>query len=105
MTNFIKAAWGPLLLALVCAPLALEMVGPNPVYGVRTSASLASQEVWYRANFSAGVTGVLGGLIGAVANWRIAQSSQITAHIKPWLTLGVTLIVAACTIVAGLASA
>ena len=105
MANLIKAAWGPLLIALVCVPLALEMMGPNPIYGVRTSASLASQEVWYRANFYAGVTGVLSGLIGAIANLRIARSSLIAAHIKPWLTLGVTLVVAACILLAGLASA
>ena len=100
--SIFKAVWAPLLLALVCVPLALELIGPNSFYGVRTAATLANPEVWYRSNFYAGLVGVLGGTICAIANIGIVQSSHIPSRRKHWWTLGTTLAVAAAIVIAGL---
>ncbi|WP_432762810.1 SdpI family protein [Altererythrobacter rubellus] len=98
------AVWVPLLLAVVCLPLTLEMIGPNSFYGVRTTATLESTETWYRSNFYAGLAGVLGGLIGALLNIGIVRSSHIPSRSKRWLTLGIILAVAAAIVVTGLIS-
>jgi hypothetical protein len=44
----------PLLISAVCLPMALGLIAPNALYGFRTSASLASADVWYQSNSSAG---------------------------------------------------
>lgn len=36
----------PVLFVLIGAPLALKLVPPNPVYGFRTPATLASAAIW-----------------------------------------------------------
>ena len=99
-----SAVWAPILIVLVCVPLALELIGPNSFYGVRTEATLASPEAWYRSNFYAGLTGVLGGLVGAFLNIVIVRSSEISYRSKRWWTLGITLAVAAAIVLAGLTS-
>ena len=40
------------VIAAVSVPLVLKLVPPNRVYGVRTSQTLASREVWFRVNRS-----------------------------------------------------
>ena len=42
------------LIAALAVPLALRLIPPNRVYGVRTSQTLASREVWFRVNRVAG---------------------------------------------------
>jgi uncharacterized membrane protein len=42
------------LIAALSVPLALKLVPPNRVYGVRTSQTLANREVWFRVNRVAG---------------------------------------------------
>jgi uncharacterized membrane protein len=42
------------IIAAVSVPLVLKLVPPNRVYGVRTSQTLASREVWFRVNRVAG---------------------------------------------------
>jgi uncharacterized membrane protein len=42
------------LIAALSVPLALRLIPPNRIYGVRTSQTLASREVWFRVNRVAG---------------------------------------------------
>jgi uncharacterized membrane protein len=44
-------------------PLALKLVPPNPVYGVRTSKTFSNREVWYAANRSAGINTAITGIV------------------------------------------
>ena len=55
------------LLFAIGVPLALKLVPPNPVYGVRTSKTWSSREVWYAANRSAGINMAIAGIVIAVA--------------------------------------
>ena len=50
MTLFIPCA----IVAVACVPLNLKLVPPNGVYGFRTRQTLASPDVWFRANRFAG---------------------------------------------------
>lgn len=100
--SVIEGIWPPILLVMVGIPLALELVAPNSFYGVRTSETLGSSEVWYRANFYAGFVGVLSGIAAAFANLAIIRSSQIPERKKWWFTIGTTLLAAGAMIVAGL---
>jgi uncharacterized membrane protein len=42
------------LVGALSVPLALKLVPPNRIYGVRTPQTLASREVWFRVNRVAG---------------------------------------------------
>jgi uncharacterized membrane protein len=42
------------IIALISIPLMLKVVPPNKYYGLRTSRTLGSREVWFRANRFAG---------------------------------------------------
>ncbi len=94
-------AAAPLLFAVISLPLALGLVEPNPFYGVRTAATFASEEAWYRANRASGLAGVVAGLIGFVANVIVARSKAPPQR-KIWICLGIVLAAAAVMIVAGL---
>ena len=54
------------LLFVLGIPPALKLVPPNPVWGVRTSKTFSSPEVWYTANRSAGITMAITGIVIAV---------------------------------------
>jgi len=60
----------PLLLIGMSLPLVFGRIGPNPWYGVRTPKTLASQEIWYRANRIGGLYLIAGTLI-ALAVWGV----------------------------------
>jgi len=83
----------PLLIAVISLPLALELVGPNPFYGVRTDATRFSDEEWYRVNEISGLVGVAAGLLGYAVNLLIARSN-IAILTRYWACLGVLLAVA-----------
>lgn len=97
-----QGIWPPVLLVLVGIPMALELIAPNSFYGVRTSATLESVEVWYRANFYAGVVAVLFGTAATLVNLAIIRSTRIREDQKWWFTLGTTLLSAGAMVVAGL---
>jgi len=99
-----QAIWPSVLLALVGIPLALELVAPNPFYGVRTSTTLASMESWYRSNFYAGVVAVLGGTMATIANLAIVRSPRLSESRKLLCSLGTTLVAVAAMAIAGLAA-
>jgi uncharacterized membrane protein len=42
------------VIAAFSVPLALRMIPPNRIYGVRTSTTLANREAWFRVNRVAG---------------------------------------------------
>ena len=46
MSMYIPAA----LIAALSVPHALRLIPPNRIYGVSTSPTLASREVWFRAS-------------------------------------------------------
>lgn len=98
----VQAIWPPVLLAIVGFPLALELVAPNPFYGVRTTETLESLDAWYRANLLAGWVAVLSGSVATIANLVIVRSPHIQAHKKWWFTLGTTLLAVGATVAAGL---
>ncbi|KAB2693112.1 MAG: hypothetical protein CMH69_15210 [Nitratireductor sp.] len=92
----------PLLFAVVGMPLLLKMVPPNPFYGVRTKATLASVSVWYQANFWAGLVAVVLGLLAAGASAAIHRSATIPDNMKMLITVSATVVVAAAMTVAGI---
>jgi uncharacterized membrane protein len=57
---------GALVLAVGVA-LALKLVPPNPIVGVRTSKTWSSREVWYAANRSGGINMAIAGVVIVVA--------------------------------------
>jgi uncharacterized membrane protein len=80
----------PLLFAAIGLPMALQMVPPNVFYGIRTSETLASEQVWYAANYWAGVVAIILGLPATAANLAIARTpslSEVQKHLFPVVTL------------------
>ena len=55
------------LLSAVRVALALKLVPPNPVVGVRTSKTRSSREIWYAANRLAGINTAIAGIVTVVA--------------------------------------
>ena len=55
-----------LLIALVSIPLIFRKVPRNWAYGVRTPATLSSDEIWYPANEYGGKALLVASLVGAV---------------------------------------
>ncbi len=51
------------LLFVVGGALALKLVPPNSVIGVRTHKTRSSLDVWYTANRSAGITVFIAGIV------------------------------------------
>lgn len=50
----------PAVMFLVVAiPLVLRLVPPNPIYGVRTPATMADPGLWYRVNATTGLAVML----------------------------------------------
>jgi uncharacterized membrane protein len=55
------------LVFAVGVALALKLVPPNPIVGVRTSKTWSSPEVWYAANQLAGINLAIAGVVIVVA--------------------------------------
>ena len=91
-----------LLLILVAIPLALRKVPPNVIYGYRTRATLADEDVWYEANAYFGRRLIVSCLIGAGAAWAL----YVLHPFPPDVFLPVSLVVlVAPTLLAALATA
>lgn len=77
VTIILGIAWcaAAALIIALAVPLALRKVPPNPLYGARFRASMASADAWYAINRYAGV--------------------RMIAWACPMLALGVALLVAA----------
>ena len=93
----VRAPWGlvlvPLLFAAISLPLALELIGPNGAYGVRTAATHASNAEWYRINQLAGIVGLIAGAAGFAVNLMIVRT-DLAAGRKAIASLAVVLAVA-----------
>lgn len=92
----------PLLIALVSLPMALGIVPPNRLYGLRTTRTLESADIWYASNFRAGTAGVMLGFGGAVLVFGIIRSRSITGVTKALLAGGTAVFVALASAAAGL---
>jgi uncharacterized membrane protein len=53
------------LVALLALPLALQLVAPNPYFGLRTPETSASASAWYEGNLVAGTLFIEGALMAA----------------------------------------
>jgi uncharacterized membrane protein len=91
-------------MSLVGLPMALRLIPPNRLFGVRTAHTLASPDVWYLANFRAGVTAVVLGLIGTVFVARVSVQNS-TGEAKVGISVSTTIFIAVATAIAGLSSA
>jgi peptidoglycan/LPS O-acetylase OafA/YrhL len=96
----------PALFVFVGIPLMLDWIPPNRFYGFRTSATLASPQLWYPVNRSTGwallIAGVLGfagacviALVGA--DWS-PERRQILAFCWEGICVLVALAIVASTI-------
>lgn len=94
----------PLFIAVISLPLALGLVPPNRLYGLRTPASLASSASWYAANRAAGAAAVLLGLAGAILVYRLLKRRPVDVRLALAAT-GVALAVLLGAFVAGLLAA
>jgi uncharacterized membrane protein len=105
MTVFDKGFFTILALSavmfLVALPLALRKVRPNVVYGYRTRATLADEDLWYEANAYFGSRLIIASVCGAAAGWAL----YVTRPLPPEVFLPVSvLVLAAPTLVAALAT-
>lgn len=91
----------PLLFILAGLPLASGLVPPNPAYGLRTPATLASDISWYRANAWSGWASILAGLAALAVNRRIDRSARLSPNAKAYAIVGSLLAVAIVPFVAG----
>ena len=56
----------PILFILIGLPLALKLIEPNSSYGIRTSKTLESLDVWYSVNSAGGVSFIVAGALSMV---------------------------------------
>ena len=77
--------FGVLALA-VGAALALKLVPPNPVVGVRTSKTSSSREVWYAVNRSAGIDMAIAGIV-------IAATALVVPRLIPDYSEGASVLI------------
>lgn len=61
-------------------PLLLRKVGPNVVYGFRTRATLADEELWYAANEYFGGRFIVASLVSAAAALYVSRSGLLSAE-------------------------
>jgi hypothetical protein len=81
----------PLIFAILSVPLALGLIEPDGLYGVRTDATLATHEAWYRINRISGIAGIAGGIAGMVTNAFILRSALKPLHRHAavfWVAIG-----------------
>jgi uncharacterized membrane protein len=56
-----------LLILSLSVPLFFKKIPRNPLYGLRTRTTMASDDAWYSANRVAGAGGSIGGAIWLIA--------------------------------------
>ena len=80
------------LLFAIGVPLALKLVLPNPLYGVRTAKTPASLDVWYASNRSAGINMAITGI-------AIADAALVIPRLMPDYWEGVRVLVVAVIVI------
>ncbi len=99
--SFWKVSILPVAFIVVSIPLALKLVPPNHIYGIRTSATLATEGGWYAANAAAGLAGIILGILTLGADWAILRTDKVTREYKVLLCLFIALAAIAGAIMTG----
>ena len=94
----------PLTFVLIGIPMAMDLVPPNPFYGIRIKETLASDELWYAANSAAGTVAVLSGLAATAINISVGRSASATPAQKLHISVVTTILVALAMTLAGLSA-
>jgi uncharacterized membrane protein len=76
--SLVTVAAVDLLIALVSIPLIFRRIPRNAAYGVRTPATLSSDEIWYPANEYGGKALLLSSLLGVVGIVIVVNVDGIT---------------------------
>lgn len=77
------------IVAAIGVPLILKLVPPNPIYGIRTSKTMSSPEVWFEVNRIAGVALAIAAGVTALAlmmysgTWLKSWWAQLLAFVIP----------------------
>lgn len=95
----------PLVIGLLGLPMVLGMIPPNAIYGLRTTATLSSNAVWYSANFWSGLTSLIVGLSVTVGNILMDRAEAFTPNQKMWSIALSPLLVAFIPAIAGFVAA
>jgi uncharacterized membrane protein len=95
----------PCLFVVIGMPLALQLVPPNDLYGIRIPSTLASDGSWYRANFWAGIFAIAFGLMAMLVTFAVDRSTSVRPSAKSKIVLAATVSVAVLMILAGVAAA
>lgn len=71
-----------MLFVVLGVPLFARKIPPNPIYGLRTSATCDDEWVWYEANAKSGRELMIGGtaLIAISIVLQLAKVSDVTAN-------------------------
>lgn len=77
----------PLMVIALGLPMALQIVPPNSVYGLRTAATLASPASWYQTNHWAGLASVMLGCAALGGNLVIDRLSSVSADAKMYFII------------------
>lgn len=90
-----------MLLIVLAIPLALRRVPRNPVYGYRTRAAMATDDIWYAANAYFARMLIATSLCSVILGWIVDMLQPFSAD--TYLPLSV-LIIAAPPVVAAVAT-
>ena len=82
--------------------MALKLVPPKGIYGIRTPETLANAAMWHMSNIRAGVTGIVAGLASTILNVIVANSPAMTDARKTIVVTMTTVITAVVMTAAGL---
>lgn len=88
----IFAGTGALIVALA-VPMATRRVPPNPMYGLRVSATLEDESIWYEANARSGRDGIVAGIaiiVVALVLFVAGMPDTAAAYINTGFTLVAT---------------
>jgi uncharacterized membrane protein len=66
----------PLITIVTAIPLVLRKVPPNLFYGFRTPKTLATRDIWYRANYLGGVNLLVASILCLFVNPMISMSLE-----------------------------
>lgn len=89
MSVEVLARLGLAVLGLLGVPLALGWVPPNGLYGVRTSATLASKDIWIVVNRWAGTALFVGATLALL--WSVVAPERL--EVGPLSPTGLPLLV------------
>ena len=100
MAGKMATAYGPLglatLIIVLAGPLVLGKVPPNRLYGLRTPKTLSNPQIWYAANYRAGVNLIAAAVLAIVACaalgwWNRALAQTVNMGVVVGLALLATI--------------